>query len=186
MHGTKKNITFPPHFFEARFKNSLLRSVSLTNTLYTFFMSSVRAPSESLKHGFRFSSVVQKRVLHVRQDGNCSRWRSRIGNSERTQHKYASIAHSTDNEITPVNCVTEGLVLVGKQDIGDAFKLQWWTRLTQEAVAYLGIFSGAGGYNRNFFSRRGGQRIQLRTGQRKWGSGGGSPLVRDSTQFTNE
>jgi hypothetical protein len=35
-------------------------------------------------------------------------------------------------------------------------------------------------------SERGVQQIQLRTLQREWGSGGGSPLVRGSAQFANE
>jgi hypothetical protein len=47
-------------------------------------------------------------------------------------------------------------------------RMQW---RTQE------IFSGGGGVV---------QRIQLRTGQRERGSGGGSPLVRGSTQFANK
>jgi hypothetical protein len=52
-------------------------------------------------------------------------------------------------------------------------------------VAYRGIFFGRE-VTPGIFSGGGGQRIQLRTGQREWGSGGGSPLVRDSTQFANE
>jgi hypothetical protein len=54
--------------------------------------------------------------------------------------------------------------------------------ISVRTVAYPGIFSGRGGYTRNFF---GGGSVEDR-GQREWGSGGGSPLVRGSTQFANE
>jgi hypothetical protein len=45
------------------------------------------------------------------------------------------------------------------------------------AVAYPGIFSGGGGGLTNSAEDR---------GQREWGSGGSSPLVRGFTQFVNE
>jgi hypothetical protein len=53
-----------------------------------------------------------------------------------------------------------------------------------EAVAYPGFFS-VGGYTRIFFSGSLKNLVEDR-GQREWGSGGGSPLVRGSTQFANE
>jgi hypothetical protein len=43
------------------------------------------------------------------------------------------------------------------------------------ALAYPRTFFGEGGLHKEFFFFRGVQRIQLRTGQREWGSGGSSP-----------
>jgi hypothetical protein len=45
-----------------------------------------------------------------------------------------------------------------------------------DAVAYPGIFFGGGGSTNSAEDR----------GQREWGSGGSSPLVRGFTQFVNE
>jgi hypothetical protein len=54
------------------------------------------------------------------------------------------------------------------------------------AVAYPGIFfGGGGGVHQEFFSGGLTNSAEDR-GQREWGSGGGSPLVRGSTQFANE
>jgi hypothetical protein len=73
-------------------------------------------------------------------------------------------------------------------------------------MAYSGVprnfFGGEGVYTRNFFGGLhqdffGGLHQEFfgggvstnsvgDKGQREWGSGGGSPLVRGSTQFTNE
>jgi hypothetical protein len=47
--------------------------------------------------------------------------------------------------------------------------------IAEHAVAYPGLFSGGGSINS----------VEDR-GQREWRSGGGSPLVRGSTQFANE
>jgi hypothetical protein len=56
-------------------------------------------------------------------------------------------------------------------------------------VAYPGFFfgGGGGGYTSNFFVVGGGGSTNSveNTGQREWGSGGGSPLVRSSAQFAN-
>jgi hypothetical protein len=46
-----------------------------------------------------------------------------------------------------------------------------------DTVAYPGIFSGGGGGSTNSIEDR---------GQREWGSGSVSPLVRGSIQFANE
>jgi hypothetical protein len=64
-------------------------------------------------------------------------------------------------------------------------------------VGYTGIFSGGftpgifffwgGGVTPGIFSGGGGAtNVVAEKGQREWGSGGGSPLVRGSTQFANE
>jgi hypothetical protein len=45
---------------------------------------------------------------------------------------------------------------------------------------------GRGGYANNFFGGEGSTNSFEDRGQRKWGSGGGSPLVRGSIQFPNE
>jgi hypothetical protein len=52
------------------------------------------------------------------------------------------------------------------------------------SVAYPGIFSG--GCAINFFVGRGSTNSLEDRGQRERGFGGGSPLVRGSTQFSNE
>jgi hypothetical protein len=44
---------------------------------------------------------------------------------------------------------------------------------------------GGGGLSQEFFSGGSTNSVEER-GQREWGSGGGSPLVRGSTQFANE
>jgi hypothetical protein len=49
--------------------------------------------------------------------------------------------------------------------------------LRSYTVAYPGFFFGGGGGSTNVVAER---------GQREWGSGGRSPLVRGSTQFANE
>jgi hypothetical protein len=45
---------------------------------------------------------------------------------------------------------------------------------------------GVGGLHQEFFLGRGSTNSVEDRGQREWGSGGGSPLVRGSTQFSNE
>jgi hypothetical protein len=64
--------------------------------------------------------------------------------------------------------------------------LQWTCIVHVHAVAYPGIFFGCG-LCQEFFSGWGGSRnaVEYR-GQREQESGGGSPLVRGSTQFVNE
>jgi hypothetical protein len=52
-------------------------------------------------------------------------------------------------------------------------------------VAYPGIFMWVGVYTTNFFSGDSTNAVEDRR-QREQGSGGGSPLVRGSTQFSNE
>jgi hypothetical protein len=54
-------------------------------------------------------------------------------------------------------------------------------------VAYPGIFFSEGGYANNFFGVEGGSANSVEDrGQRERGSGGGSPLIRGSTQFAHE
>jgi hypothetical protein len=52
-------------------------------------------------------------------------------------------------------------------------------------VAYPEFFFGEGG-TPGFFSGEGSTNLVEDRGQRERGSGGGSPLVMDSTQFANE
>jgi hypothetical protein len=58
--------------------------------------------------------------------------------------------------------------------------------LLWEAAAYPGIFFEAGGLSQEFFRGEGSTNSVEDTGQKEQGSGGGSPLVRGSTQFANE
>jgi hypothetical protein len=51
---------------------------------------------------------------------------------------------------------------------------------------YARNFFGGGGYARNFFGGGSSTNSVEDRGQRERGSGGGSPLVRGSTQFANE
>jgi hypothetical protein len=59
-----------------------------------------------------------------------------------------------------------------------------YTRNFSEVLHQEFFFGGF--YTRNFFGGRGSTNVVAERGQREWGSGGGSPLVRGSTQFAKE
>jgi hypothetical protein len=60
------------------------------------------------------------------------------------------------------------------------------TWLVQSVACPGFFFGGGGGYARNFFGGGGSTNSVEHRGQRERGYGGGSPLVRGSTQFANE
>jgi hypothetical protein len=72
-------------------------------------------------------------------------------------------------------------------------KIDWGIVLTTfpparpDCLENLGVSTSCSGIPRNFFPGWGGSTNSVEdTGQKEWGSGGSSPLVRGSAQFANE
>jgi hypothetical protein len=84
--------------------------------------------------------------------------------------------HSFDCDFGFSGCRSKGML----HNVEGAVKVDQWR--TQDF-----FFLGGGGFTPGIFSGGGVlSNLVAEKGQREWGSGGGIPLVRGSTQFANE